>query len=156
MLFIHLNLKCDFFLVLQPDGKSYKCSICDDGAIISGQAPMKQHLSGMKHLKQVQRRNPLALRPLSASPTPISVASAVIKNRAPSSDINMFSPYSPLVSLTAEESVDRAWNHPINCGYMYNDSFSILPLADKIKSLSPHFAFLAHDEPIPNLSKYLA
>ena len=102
---------------------------------------MKDHLVGKSHQKSLNKKSPI-----NNNKPPLVAKQLSFEKRD----------YSPLVSLTAEESVEKAWHHPIKCGYVYNDSFSQMSLADKIKSLSPHFAFLAHDESIPNLSKYLA
>jgi len=108
------------YSVLHPNG-NYGCAVCTDFSC-SGIIPMKDHLVGKSHQKSLNKRSP-------------------INNNKPLSFEKRF--YLPFVSLTAEESIAKALNHPIKCGYVYNDSFSILPLADNIKSLSPHFAFFS-------------
>ena len=61
-----------------------------------------------------------------------------------------------LIPTSVEKRVEKAWNHQTICGYTYDDSFSQLTVEEKIEVLSPHFAFLGKEDPIPNFVKYFS
>jgi hypothetical protein len=122
--------------VLQLDG-SYKCKVCV-GFTCSGPVPMHDHLKGKSHLKNL---NKSPVRQLVFEPQNTIVAPEVDRI---------------LSSLSVDERIGKAWNHQTICGYVYNESFSSLSLKKKIEVLSPHFAFIGKDDPMPNFVKYLS
>lgn len=124
--------------LLQPDGITYKCKMCED-FFCSGPIPMEAHLKGKLHLKNVARKLPMIEHLSIASP------------QRPKIDL-----ITTTSVISVEDRVEKAWKHQTICGYTYDDSFSQLPLETKIQNLSPHFAFISKDEPIPNLVKYLS
>jgi hypothetical protein len=100
---------------------------------------MQDHLKGKSHLKNLNNfpERKFAFEQLSIS-TP-----------EPKDD-------SIQISSTVDERIDKAWNHQTICGYIYDESFSILSIEKKIEELSPHFAFIGQDDPMPNFVKYLS
>lgn len=102
---------------------------------------MQDHLKGKSHLKNLNNfpERKFAFEQLSIS-TP-----------EPEPKDDSFE-----ISLTVDERIEKAWNHQTICGYIYDESFSSLSIEKKIEVLSPHFAFIGQDDPMPNFVKYLS
>ena len=126
---------------MQPDGV-YKCKVCPD-FFCCGPIPMEAHLKGKPHNKSLMKNNfeKLTLGQLTISTPP--------RSPPPRPKIN-------LIPTSVEKRVEKAWNHQTICGYTYDDSFSQLTVEEKIEVLSPHFAFLGKEDPIPNFVKYFS
>lgn len=124
-----------FCVVLRPDGK-YSCTVCDSFSC-TGVIPMREHLLGKSHQKALLRN------PCAPSPQPRKLSFECVNSAPPSA------PVAP------EERLERTKLHPIKCGYTANDAFSNLPLKAKINALNPHFAFIGHNENVPNLLAFL-
>ena len=128
-----------FCLVLQPDGV-YNCKVCVEFSC-SGPIPMEAHLNDKPHLDNLMRSN-LKKLPLEQ----LTISSPTLPPQ----------PEIQLIPTIVEKRVEKVWNHPTICGYTYDDSFSQLTTDEKIEILSPHFAFLGKEDPIPNLVKYFS
>ncbi|XP_057373569.1 uncharacterized protein LOC130694513 [Daphnia carinata] len=128
----------DFSLAMvQPDG-SYKCKVCVDFTC-TGPIPMEAHLKGKSHLKNWNKSH--------------------LVESLPFEQLNLSSPNridSIPIDSTADERVEKAWNHQTMCGYSYDECFPSLSVGEKIEVLNPHFAFIGKDDPMPNFIKYLS
>ena len=134
-------------LVPQPNGINYKCTVCDD-FICAGLIPMKAHLVGKSHQKKLKLKNFQVTGYISNH----EMDNCEVAPKSPDTRKSLIIDHPP---STVEKRIELVWNHPTKCGYEYAVSFAELSLSDKVSALSPHFAFISKDDPIPNLAQYL-
>ena len=100
---------------------------------------MQDHLKGKSHLKNLNNNS---TRRLDYEQLNISTSAPKVDHIS--------------CSLSVDKRIEKAWNHQTICGYNYDESFSSLPVNKKIEVLSPHFAFIGKDDPMPNFVMYLS
>jgi len=123
--------------VLQSDG-TLQCKVCE-GFFCSGIIPMKEHIAGQKHEKNVNQQKLLESKESKESiPVEARFLQLSLQDRK-----------------TAQQTVKEAWDHTTVCNYQYEENFITYSVDRQLEALSPHFAFIPHDEPIPLLNDYL-
>ena len=109
----------------------YQCTVCGDTC--TGKIPYEAHIRGKKHLKKLAQAG---------------YATPSAQNNIQSSDLS-----DDFILLDAEESIRQAKNHSQQCYFEYPEDFPSYTLNRKVTVLTPHFGFIPHNQPVPDMQK---
>lgn len=142
-------------LASQEDGNLMRCSTCPD-FFCYGWVPFNAHVVGKRHLKNVLRYGGQAAAPQPPSLVKNSVPPATNSNSVGVPFDGQPRPAAETVeTVEPAESIRRAWGHRAPCAFALDDDFAALALDRKVRALSPHFAFVAADRPLPDLRRLI-